>query len=322
MFNLIASNPFVMALAIIGFMNATVTIEDGYTGVVLRGENIVRHLPPGTHFRLPQVEQVIPLNTEISHQQEIIHQAQLSNSTSCKYRVLYGFIVEDTQRAVATLQYGQIRKLKPALLDARVRDMIDELALETTVKDLEGPYKDRFRRHMRDLGSTILEDGTRGRGFHLASIDCDGPEAIRALEMARRPKSKPGPTIPINGLSRCGKWDDQAKALEVPTVRVLDPNDVLFDILDLEVFYRSIDDTLSESHPAIVQNLVSQTLRNQLRGYDSADIGRINICPLLVDNSDLDTSLEQFGVKLVALNPDTPQYAIHEPIEYQDDPAD
>jgi len=322
MINLIASNPLVMALAVIGFWSSTVTIEDGYTGVVLRGENIVRHLPPGTHYHLPKVEQIVPLNTEISHQQEIIHQAQLSNSTSCEYRVLYGFIVEDTQRAVAALQYGKIRKLKPALLDARVRDLIDAFALETTVQDLEAPYEGRFRRHMRDLGNTTLADGTRGRGFHLASLDCDAPEATRALEMARRPKSKPGPAKSISGLSGCGEWDDQAKALEVSPIRVLDPNDVLFDILDLKVLYRSTDDTLLESHPAIVQNLVSQTLRNQLRGYDSADIGRINFCPFLVNNSDLDTSLEQFGVKLVALNPDTPQYAIHEPIEYEDEPAD
>ncbi len=318
-----------MTLAIIGFWNATITIENGYTGVVLRGENTIRHLPPGNHYHVPGIERVITLNTEIGIGREVKHQAQLSNARSCEYRVLYSFTVEDMARAVRALDYGNIKTLEPRLLEATIRDRLDAMAKETEIKDLEENSVSLFLKHMRDLRSITHADGTRGEGFYLASTECTDPAAVKALEIAHRPKFKPGPASPFSALSECGEPNDQTRELKVPSITIGHENNLPVDILDMVVYYHPISDAMPEpdeylvsGQEAVIRNFVWQSLNRELRTYDLADLGQVNFCPLLLNSSIPETAFARAGLKLVALDPDTPQYAIYEPIEYQDEPAD
>lgn len=315
MFNLIASNPFVMALAVIGFMNATVTIQDGYTGAITRADHIERLVEPGTSYRIPWFERVVTLPTVAHHGVILSQTTQLSNGSTCDLRLSYHYTVTDIEHAVEALQYGRVRRLKPRLIEAHLRDAIDEIFGQTAIADLDRNFEDEFERRLFDRVNAEYPDGTTATHVYIQSLECADPDAARALETSRRPVSASGSAEAFTSLTACGEATSSDKQHQMQNIDVFTADKIRTNLSGLNLSYRIVDPEAEEAPPEIIAAFVRTALSNELIEHASTDIGTVNLCPVLLDDAILNASLARFGVKLVALDPDTPQYAIHEPIE-------
>lgn len=321
-FNYIVETPTLMLIALIGGWSSITTINEGYTGLVLRGDREVRQLPPGAHYHLPFVERVIRVNTDVSHLRTLTHESSLANEQACAFRVQYGYVFDDVVLGAQTLGYQRSIRYKPAMIEEQIRTQVDDFANRVTLSDLDGSISRNFERDMKSLNHQVFEDGTRADNITLSSIACDDPVATAALEQARRPVFRAGTPVRFEELSACGEAEPETVALDLPTIKVYSRNGIPVDLIGLTMRYKLMDPSSAHPPPQLINALVSTHLRNAFGGIDTADIGTQNLCPIILENVGLERAMARSGIALVALDPNKPQYAIYEDIEYADTPAD
>ena len=321
-FNYIAENPAIMLVALIGGWSAITTVNEGYTGVVVRGEQTVRHLKPGAHYYLPLTERVIHVNTHVSQGRTLDHQASLNHREMCTFRVQYGYVFDDADVAVRTLERQRPPRFKPAKIEEQIRNRIDTLAKQTSASNLNGEFSRQFEADIRPLNDQVFEDGTKVDHIALSEIACDDPETTANLERQQRVRFRAGVPVRFEASSNCGVIESNTFDHTLPTITVYSRDGIPVDLMGLTVRYKLLDPSSEPPPSQLFQALIGTSLSNRFGMTDSANIGMENVCPMLLDNALLKRAMNRLGIELVALDPNTPQYAIYEDIKYDVTPAD
>ena len=323
MISFLTGNPLAFFAAVYVLSQSTVTIGENHTGVVFRGDHYVGQLPTGGHYRLPWIDCVIELNTSVSYGKTLNHDAALASHQRCDFSVDYWYTVSNPDQAAEHAQFTKFGRLEPISIENGLRREIETFAGEISIETINRGFEHRLERHLEALRLLAFEDGTKFDGVGSSKMTCSDPVAAKAIEVAKRPLYQVGPSRPFANLNQCGEPDQDTRKRELSPYSVYRQDNAPVDLSDIRLHYRIVGETswnLDQAHT--LEAFASNTLFNAFINVADEDIAMTNLCSVLLDDPRLTTLLAEHGIELVALDPFTPQYAIHERIEYDDDPAD
>lgn len=305
-----------ISLVTVGIYSALIDIEEGSKGVVIRSDEPVRELDPGLRFHIPLIERVLIIPTERVQVFTRSIGTTLSNGSPCMFEIEAYYGIHDATLAARLTDFEGIDALEPKEIEAALREEVALMAAAVDPSSFDAGFRQSFETELRNALSDNYPDGTALRGLRLKSMSCFNFAAAEKEAKALEPVFRLGDPQSFEKLENCGDPESAPFSMQLERIPSIPVSDGNVAILNLDIRYRfDPNRTRSSDHERQANRMLHRVLLSTLTEIEIDELKDVNICALVLGQSETTREIRNSGIEFLFLNAETLEFAVYEQVD-------